>query len=211
VNNPRCGRLAATRLLKFLAVCIGLSVASAGGYLGVNQLWGNIHTVEGGILYRSAQLDKSQFYAVLRSKHIKSILNLRGAHPGEAWYDDELAVSTALGIRHYDYGISANRVATAKQIREILKIVEAAPKPLLVHCRGGADRSGLVAALYLFVEEGASAEDADRQLSIFYGHFPYLGSRTGAMDRSFWAFVASSAGPRHLGGDAIASQIRRSP
>jgi hypothetical protein len=78
----------------------------------------------------------------------------------------------------------------------------------IIHCRGGADRSGLVAALCLFVDEGTSAKDADRQLSILYGHFPYLWSRTGAMDRSFWAFVASSAGPRRLGDVAAASRVR---
>jgi protein tyrosine/serine phosphatase len=185
------------RVLKILAISTGLTAASAGAYLGAIQYEGNFHTVAPGALYRSGQLNKSQLYTLIGSNHIKSILNLRGAHPGDAWYDDELSMSTALGIKHYDYAISSGRMLTAKQIAELLSLVETAPKPLLVHCRAGADRSGLISALYRFVEEGASARDADRQLSLLYGHFPYLWSRTGAMDESFWAFVRSSHQPRH--------------
>ena len=90
---------------------------------------------------------------------------------------------------HYDYPISAKRVVTPQQIGEILDIVRQAPKPLLVHCKSGSDRAGLVAALYRFAEAGASADEADGELSLAYGHFPYLTSRSGAMDDSFWAYV----------------------
>jgi hypothetical protein len=104
-----------------------------------------------------------------------------------------LAISAALGIRRYDYGISSRRTVTARQIGDIFKIIEPALKPLLVHCRAGADRAGLVAALYLFVEQGASAEDADRQLSIFYGHFPLfveLGGSNGSELLGFCSVLA---------------------
>jgi protein tyrosine/serine phosphatase len=121
------------------------------------------------------------------------VLNLRGAHLGQHWYDGEIAASRDLGIAHYDYGLSAKRLVTGRQIAELLALVEKAPKPLLVHCQSGADRSGLVAALYEYAIAGESADDADRQLSLAYGHFPYLTSRTGAMDKSFWAFVHAPA------------------
>ena len=117
------------------------------------------------------------------------MLNLRGGHPGEAWYDEESAASRELGLAHYNYPISAKRVVTARQIAEIIDIVRQAPKPLLVHCKSGADRAGLVAALYRFALAGAPAADADHELSLIYGHFPYLTSRSGAMDASFWAYV----------------------
>jgi protein tyrosine/serine phosphatase len=165
--------------------------ATIGGYWGVLQYEGNLHAVSAGILYRSAQLSKSDTRWAVREYAIKSVLNLRGAHARQPWYDEEIEAAGELGLAHFDYPLSAKRFVTSEQIDEILDIVRKAPKPLLIHCKSGADRSGLVAALYRFSETGASALEADRELSLVYGHFPYLTSRSGAMDDSFWAFVHS--------------------
>ena len=167
--------------------------ASIGGYWGLLQYEGNLHAVSAGILYRSAQLSKNEIRAVVREYAIKSVLNLRGAHEGQSWYDDEIETANELGVAHFDYPLSSKRIVTSEQIAEILDIVRKAPKPLLIHCKSGADRSGLVAALYRFSETGASAAEADQELSLLYGHFPYLTSRSGAMDDSFWAFVNGTA------------------
>ncbi|HEY8871505.1 MAG TPA: dual specificity protein phosphatase family protein [Stellaceae bacterium] len=177
------------RSLKIAGVSLGLTAASIGSYWGILQYEGNLHAVSAGILYRSAQLSKTETRWAMREYGIKSILNLRGANAGSPWYDDEIAASGELGLAHFDYPLSAKRFVTGREIAEILDIVRKAPKPLLIHCKSGADRSGLVAALYRFAETGASAAEADRELSLVYGHFPYLTSRSGAMDDSFWAFV----------------------
>src|ERR1700754_414407 len=159
------------------AVVSGLAVllisASIASYCGIIIYLGNFHGVEKGQLYRSAQLDKDQFEQVISRYGIKSILNLRGSGSGQRWYEDELAVSHALNVRHYDYGIWASGITSSKQINEILTLIRAAPKPLLIHCQSGADRSGLVSALYLAEIEGRPADEAARQLSLIYGHFPY--------------------------------------
>lgn len=183
------------RSLRIAALSLGLFAAALGAYCGAVIYEGNFHAVRDGVLYRSAQLSKGDFASVVRRYGIKSVLNLRGAHAGESWYDDEIAASGELGLAHYDYPLSAKRLVTRQQIAQILDIVRAAPKPLLVHCKSGADRAGLVAALYRFALAGATAEQADRELSLIYGHFPYLTSRSGAMDESFWAFVHGTARP----------------
>ena len=182
------------RCLQIAGVSVGLTVAAIGGYWGVLQYEGNLHAVSAGILYRSAQLSKDDTRWAVREYRIKSVLNLRGAHAGQSWYDNEIAAAGELGLAHFDYPLSAKRFVTSEQIDEILDIVRKAPKPLLIHCKSGADRTGLVAALYRFSETGASAAEADRELSLVYGHFPYLTSRSGAMDASFWAFVHSRDG-----------------
>jgi protein tyrosine/serine phosphatase len=146
-------------------------------------------TVIDGALYRSGQLNQTQLADVIRRHGIRSILNLRGSHPADSWYTGEIAVSKELGVAHFDYPISARRRVTVEQIADLLSIIRAAPKPLLVHCGSGADRSGFVAALYLLDVEHADPIEADGQLSLFYGHFPYLLSKTGAMDESFWDFA----------------------
>jgi protein tyrosine/serine phosphatase len=180
--------------LRWVIVIAGLVSASLGGYSGVMLYTGNFHAVSQHTLYRSAQLTKEQFAAAIRENRIKSILNLRGAHPGESWYDDEITASRRAGVKHYDYPLSATRFVSEGEIAVILEILRGAPKPLLIHCQSGADRTGLVAALFRFAIEGAGADVSDRQLSLVYGHFPYLLSRTGVMDQSFWAYVAHSEG-----------------
>jgi protein tyrosine phosphatase (PTP) superfamily phosphohydrolase (DUF442 family) len=177
------------RSLKIGVFAVGLTAGSIGSYWGVVEYQGNFHAVTEGAFYRSAQLGKDDLEKAVRDHGIRAILNLRGAHPGEVWYDDEVAISKALGLEHFDYGLSAYRFVTDSQIADVLRIVDDAPKPLLVHCKSGADRTGLVSALYRFAVEGKDADEADRQLALIYGHFPYLTSRTRAMDDSFWKFV----------------------
>jgi protein tyrosine phosphatase (PTP) superfamily phosphohydrolase (DUF442 family) len=190
------GRGLLRRLLTALTI-LGFAVFAVAGsyaaYCGVIIYEGNFHAVQPGVLYRSAQLSRSELETLARRYGIESVLNLRGANPGRGWYDGEIAAARDLGIAHYDYALSAKRFVTPQQIAQLLAIVRRAPKPLLIHCESGADRSGLVAALYDYAIGGDSAAEADRQLSLAYGHFPYLTSRTGAMDRSFWAFVRAPA------------------
>ena len=174
-------------------LCLVLAAGSIGGYWGILQYVGNLHTVSAGVFYRSAQLDPAEIRSVAAEYGIKSVLNLRGANPGSPWYDNELAQSRELGLAHYDYPLSAKRFVTGRQIGELLDIIRQAPKPLLVHCKSGADRAGLISALYRYAVAGASADEADEELSLLYGHFPYLTSKSRAMDDSFWAFVRGSA------------------
>ncbi len=183
------------RSLTVAASALALAAASIGGYWGILQYQGNLHVVRAGVLYRSAQPSGSELKAATAEYHIKSVLNLRGAHAGQTWYDEEIAASGQLGLAHYDFPLSAKRFVTGEQIAAILDIVRHAPKPLLIHCKSGADRAGLVSALYRFAETGASPAEADRELSLVYGHFPYLTSRSVAMDDSFWAFVRGSPAP----------------
>ncbi len=102
---------------------------------------------------------------------------------------------------HIDYALSAREELTIDQMRNLVRIVREVPKPLLVHCSAGADRTGLVSALYE-LDRGQPPKVAVKQLSIFYGHFPWLGSRTIAMDQSFAMYVAAGheiAGSRKSG------------
>ena len=61
------------------------------------------------------------------------------------------------------------------------------PKPVLIHCQAGSDRSGLAAAFYLAALAKAGEEKSEAQLSIRFGHIaiPVLG--TYEMDQSFEA------------------------
>jgi protein tyrosine/serine phosphatase len=45
-----------------------------------------------------------------------------------------------------------------------------APKPILIHCRGGADRTGLASVLYSQRIAGIPTGRAEQQLSLYFGH-----------------------------------------
>lgn len=162
-----------------------------GSYLGYIHEQGNFHVVEQDVMYRSRQLDKEELIHYINTYQIKSILNLRGKNMGSDWYQDEIRVAQELGVTHHDYGISANRDVSESDLNGIMDIVRTATKPILIHCKSGADRTGLIAALYQYAQGGRSAEEAANQLSILYGHFPFFWNSTAAMDRTFWRYVST--------------------
>jgi undecaprenyl-diphosphatase len=164
-----------------------------GSYLGYIHEQGNFHIVAPDRMYRSRQLDKAELIHYITTYQIKSILNLRGENTGSEWYQDEIRVEHELGVTHHDYGISANRDVLDEDLNAIMIILRNAPKPILIHCKSGADRTGLIAALYQYVQEGRSAEEAASQLSIVYGHLPFFWNSTAAMDRTFWRYVSMHA------------------
>jgi protein tyrosine phosphatase (PTP) superfamily phosphohydrolase (DUF442 family) len=154
----------------------------------------NFHTVSPGLVYRSAQMDAGALATVIREHGIRSIINLRGAGAGNGWYDAETNTSRQFGVQHFDYALSASRELTDEEMDQILATISNAPKPILIHCRCGADRTGLVGALYLYRLEGEPAQTADSQLTLFYGHVPqWVWSGTIAMDNSFWRYVRHHA------------------
>lgn len=177
------------RLVALVATAISLTLSGAGGYAGYVVWQGNVHPVVEGRVYRAGQLSDTALAQVLTTYHIRSILNLRGAKPGAPWYDHETAMAQAHGVAYYAYRLSARRPVTPEQLDAILHLIQTAPPPMLIHCQAGADRTGLIAAVYRFaLGEGAAV--AAQELSLRYGHFPYLWSQTKAMDESFAAYVA---------------------
>jgi protein tyrosine phosphatase (PTP) superfamily phosphohydrolase (DUF442 family) len=197
-------RLKVSSLAKAVLVAGGLLAGSLASYCGVVVYRGNFHTVDAGRIYRSAQLGRDELAKQIRANGIKSIVNLRGAHPGQPWYDDEIAVSRAAGVVHYDYPLSANRALTPVETRDIVEILRTAPMPILVHCKSGADRSGLVAALYRSAVKHQPPSEAARELSLWYGHLPFLWSGTRAMDETFQGFVRNA---ENVGGAPAQSSI----
>ena len=120
---------ALTRTVTAGVIFIVLTAGSIGGYWGAVQYGGNFHTVEEGALYRSAQLSADELQTAIRDHGIKAILNLRGAHPGEPWYDGEVAVSNdgrkesanREGVRKMS-NVSKTQRLTSAYIHEIFHI-----------------------------------------------------------------------------------------
>ena len=172
------------------AIAIAAPAASYAGYCGIVIWSGNHHTVDEGRLYRSAQLSGPELGREIDAHHIRTVLNLRGPNPSKDWYRDELTATQAHGAQHYDIGISARSTVPEEKVAQIVAVLRDAPKPILVHCASGSDRTGFVSALYRYAVLEQGAGKAEQELSLWYGHFPYLGSRSAAMDTSFATYTA---------------------
>ncbi|WP_426238614.1 dual specificity protein phosphatase family protein [Pararhizobium sp. DWP1-1-3] len=168
-------------LMAGCAAAVGL-----GTYLFAIQATGNFAEVVPGALYRSNQPTALNVADYAQRYGIKTIVNLRGSGQGAAWYKDEVAAARSLGIKHIDFRMSATQALTIEETNTLVTLLRDAPKPILIHCKSGADRTGLASVLYLNRIAGADEDTAERQLSIRFGHFsiPFL-SPTYAMDANW--------------------------
>ncbi|SCB32091.1 DNA-binding response regulator, OmpR family, contains REC and winged-helix (wHTH) domain [Rhizobium multihospitium] len=173
------------KLTGLLTAMLAAPAAAFGIHLAVLQWNGNFHAVIPGELYRSAQLSPTQIETYVRENGIRSIVNLRGENLKHDWYNQEVKTAQRLGVEHIDFKMSARKIMTPDRADQLVDILRSAPKPILIHCQAGADRTGLVAVIYSQKIAGMSAKAAAEQLSITYGHIgiPYL-SKTYAMDES---------------------------
>ena len=175
-------------LLRRIALAVFVVVASAAAYLGVQYLTGNVHEVIAGQFYRSGQLSSAGLADVIERYGIKTVLNLRGESQ-RPWYRDEVAATEKMGARHVDFRMSAASALSVAEIEALVTVMRDAPKPLLVHCEGGADRSGLAAVIYLQQIAGVNEDVAELQLSPFFGHIGFMRPFAAhAMDESWEKF-----------------------
>lgn len=158
-----------------------------GIYLGVLQLTDNFHPVIAATLYRSAQPSAAEIERYHAKYGIRTIVNLRGENEGARWYAMEADEAKRLGITLIDFRMSAGRQLTQDQAAKLIDTLKHAEKPILIHCRGGADRSGLASALYLAAIAKLGEQAAEGQISIRYGHISLPFAPAYAMDLTFEA------------------------
>jgi len=143
----------------------------------------NRHTVIPGKVYRSSQPNGAHVRDEARNKGIKTILNLRGLSNEFDWYKQECEACRDLGISQEDVTLSANSLPPTAEIRRIVEVFDHTEYPILIHCKAGADRTGLVSAMALLLMTDATLSEARKQLLPRFGHFRF--GRLSAMDEFF--------------------------
>lgn len=122
-------------------------------------------------LYRSAQLPADVLDHYMKYFNIKTVINLRGQHPEEAWWRDEKAVVERNGGTLFNISLNADRLTSKSKLLKLLEIYDTAPRPILIHCLGGVDRTGEAAALWVLEKQKKSKKRAAEQFSLFpYRH-----------------------------------------
>jgi len=144
--------------------------------------WRNLHEVTPGV-WRSNQPSPAQV-ADLKRCGIRTIVNLRGPSQWGSYFLEREACAQA-GIEMIDTRLYSRMPPTPEEVEGLFEIFERAEKPLLMHCKSGADRAGLGAALYL-LWAGRSPEDALSQLSLRFLHLKH--AKTGMLDAFIEAY-----------------------
>ena len=157
------------------AVLLGLLVAISLAY-GTSFVWkalDNFHEVLPGVLFRSGQLSGSGLDERAQREGLRTIINLRGPNPTEHWYQEELAACDRDGLLHIDLPIDS-LFPTKAELAELVHVLQTAPRPILLHCQSGIDRTGIASAFAcLLLDDNASVDSALEQLGWQYGSLPW--------------------------------------
>ena len=154
----------------------------------LRRRWHNFDQVAPGV-YRSNHPNHSRF-AAYAQMGIKTVLNLRGAalQPHHLFDVESCA---ALGLTVVNVQMAARRAPDRDELLALLDAFATMERPFLMHCKSGADRTGLAAAIYLMVHEGADIGSARRQLSFRYVHIRR--TSTGILDHFLDVYAARAA------------------
>jgi protein tyrosine/serine phosphatase len=116
---------------------------------------------------------------VMSYQGIKTIINLRAGREHGSWpLEKETCFECRITLMEF---VLRSRGAPDKEsLLELPAFFDSLTYPVLVHCKSGADRAGLMSALYLLIHERKSAAEAALQLSYRYGHFRF--AKTGILD-----------------------------
>ncbi len=166
-------------LLLLFSLCFDNSVFSVSIWTKVSQFFDNFYEVVPKKLYRSKQLDGKTLGKYIDNHHFAAVINLRGVNSDKKWWRDEKALCENKNVSFYNIPMSACRLPSKEEIKELINIFENVKGPIYLHCQGGADRTGLATAIYMMLMQDKTNQEALKYLSIQYGHRKYKNS---AMD-----------------------------
>ncbi len=130
----------------------------------------NWHEVLPGRVYRGAQTTPQQLEGILDRYAIRTVVNLRGCCNPWPWYLEQGRVLQRRQVSQEDICFSAGRLPCVPELRRLVEVLDQAEYPLFLHCRRGADRTGLASAVVLLLYTDSSLGQARRQLGWRYGH-----------------------------------------
>ena len=144
---------------------------------------GNFHVVLPERVFRCGQLSGEALERIVSERRIRTVVNLRGCCPAVPWYLEECRASHHLNVAQEDICFSANRLPAAQELRRLIEVLDRSEYPILLHCRHGADRTGLASAVVLLLQTQCSLREARGQLAVSFGHFSV--GRLQYLDRFF--------------------------
>ncbi|MAQ45437.1 MAG: protein tyrosine phosphatase [Confluentimicrobium sp.] len=154
----------------------------------LRYLWTNFDKVADGV-YRSNHPGHSRLKA-FKEMGGKTVLNLRGQDRQSPWLFEEESCRQ-LGLNLTVAKIYARKPARKEEILKLIDAMKTAEKPMLMHCKSGADRAGFASVLYQVIVEGVPLEQARSHLGMKYLHLKW--TQTGIVDHILDLYEARDA------------------
>ncbi len=132
----------------------------------------NFAVVEDGKLYRSAQLTTQELEDAIRQYHIKTVISLRGSPSETSYYERESDTLARLQIKFVPVPLSDDYYPDENELKLILNEFNEGQYPMLIHCRVGADRTGMIAAIFERAYGNKSLDESLKQLTFNNWHVP---------------------------------------
>lgn len=142
------------------------------------------------VAWRSAQPLPHQIRA-LPGMGIRTVVNLRGGTDTPT-YELEREACARAGLKLVDFRVRSRAAPSRAELIAVRELFKRLDYPILMHCKSGADRVGLMSVLYLHFQRDVPIEEAKRQLSIAYGHLRQ--ADTGILDHIFDRYLEAAAG-----------------
>ncbi len=151
-------------------------------------LYNNRHQISDEA-WRSAQ-PAPHHLRLAASRGIRTIINLRSDQSfGTRWLEEHACERH--GLKLVNVTLRSRAAPSLKELFEARRVLENADYPILIHCKSGSDRAGLMSALYRIVRRGETVEVAKSELSLKFGHIRQ--ADTGILDYFFEAYLADDA------------------
>jgi protein tyrosine/serine phosphatase len=163
-----------------LAVTTPLLLA-AGFFLYRGVLTTNFGVVVPGQVYRSAQPSPAQVKAWAAAYGLKTIVNLR--HDAEkAGLAEETAAAEAVGVKVINIRLSSQELPKQADLVRLADMLDdPARRPLLLHCRWGADRAGIASVMAAMAVGGRPYAEARAELTINHLHVDWNSEHVGGV------------------------------
>jgi len=143
----------------------------------------------GARAWRSAQPAPHQIRPMAR-RGLRTIINLRGERAcGSYWTERDTCREH--GVTLVNFQVRSREAPPRETIKAARDLFERIEYPVLMHCKSGADRAGLMSVLYLHFVERRPIEEARHQLAARFGHF--RSADTGILDFVFERYLRDTA------------------
>lgn len=160
----RPGRRIATAAI---TVAVLLVAAAALWYWRVHSF--HLTEVIPGELYRASQPTAEGISRAVASKGIRTIVNLRGPNPKHAWFREARDAAANLDVRMVNLPFETFDWPPRIETLVLVQAIDRSPRPILLHCHSGLDRSGWAAGVAHLLR-GESLDTARAELSRLKGH-----------------------------------------
>ena len=136
--------------------------------------------------YRSNQPFPWQILDDKNKRGIKTIINLRGVRNCSSFFLEKEACAKH-NIKLINFPVTSRAAPKPETILAAKKLFQEVEYPIIMHCKSGADRAGLMSALFLILHKNIPVIEAKKQLSFKYLHIKH--AKTGILDAFFDSYL----------------------